>query len=215
MLARTAMVTAAVTIVALFAVVLLRDPLRRLAARPPPLAAQRLYLAGMDDWAKRTPAGLNRAVTEFSAAIARDPDYGEAYAGLAITYDLLREYTLMPSSQAYQLATAAAQRALALDDRLSYAHAALGFAEFYGSRKTSAARSEFRRAVELDPRNETAHHWRATFLMTLGDVAGARREIEAAWALNPGSLAIAADRAFILYANGKTAEAVGNLKALF
>jgi tetratricopeptide (TPR) repeat protein len=189
-------------------------PLRRLANPPPSLAAQRFYLAGMDDWALRTPEGLNRAVSEFGAAINRDPDYGEAYAGLAVCYDLLREYTLMPSSQAYQLAAAAAEKALTLDDRLSYAHAALGFAEFYGSWKTASARHEFGRAVELDPRNDTAHHWRATFLLTLGDVGGAVREIESAHSLNPSSLAIAADRAFIRYAAGHRADAFAALQAL-
>jgi tetratricopeptide (TPR) repeat protein len=168
----------------------------------------------MDDWALRTPAGLNRAVAEFRDAINQDPDYGDAYAGLAVCYDLLREYTLMPSSQAYQLATSAAKKALALDDRLSYAHAALGFADFYGSWKTASARYEFGRAVALDPRNETAHHWRATFLLALGDTQGAMREIDAAHALNPASLAITADRAFIRYAAGFRAEAFETLRGL-
>jgi Tfp pilus assembly protein PilF len=214
MLARTGIITLAITVVVVVAVVMLRDPILRLARPPPSLAAQRLYLGGMDDWAKRTPEGLNRAVGEFSGAIARDPDYAEAYAGLAASYDLMREYTLMPPSQAYQLATAAAQKALALDDRLSNAHAALAFAEFYGAWKTAAARYEFRRAVELDPRNETAHHWRATFLLALGDNKAALEEIESARALDPTSLAIAADHAFILYANGGKVQAVSELQAI-
>ena len=126
-------------------------PSASIPPRPAPLEAQRLYLAGMDDWARRTPASLNRAVGEFNAAIARDGDYAEAYAGLAGCYDLLREYTLMPSSQAFPLAKAAAERALVLDDRLAGAHASLGFADFYGYWDTASARREFARAIALDP----------------------------------------------------------------
>ncbi|MDQ2860033.1 MAG: hypothetical protein M3T55_04760 [Pseudomonadota bacterium] len=184
------------------------------AGKPASLSAQRLYLAGMDDWAGRTPASLSRAVAEFSAAIARDPDYAEAYAGLAGAYDLMREYTLMPSAQAFPLAKAAAEHALALNDRVAAAHAALAFAEFYGDWDFADARAEFSRAIALDPRNETAHHWFATFLTTQGDNAGALREIDAALALAPGSAAIAADRDVVLYVSGQRPRAIAGLEAL-
>ena len=186
-------------------------PSASISPRPAPLEAQRLYLAGMDDWARRTPASLNRAVGEFSAAIARDGDYAEAYAGLAGCYDLLREYTLMPSSQAFPLAKAAAERALALDDRLAGAHASLGFADFYGYWDTASARREFARAIALDPRSATARHWFATFLTVQGDGPGALREIEAAHRLDPAAPAIAADRAWIEYMYGDKARAIAGL----
>ncbi|MEO8925690.1 MAG: hypothetical protein ABI306_00885 [Caulobacteraceae bacterium] len=184
------------------------------APKPPSLAAQRLYVAGMDDWAARTPAGLNRAVGEFGAAIARDPDYAEAYTGLANSYNLLREYTLMPSSQAFPLARTAALHALALNDRLASAHAALAFANFYGFWDAASARREFARAIALDPTSETSHHWFATFLMTQGDNAGALRQIDIARALDPASPAIAADRAVILYAAGRKTEALADIKVV-
>ena len=168
----------------------------------------------MDDWAKRTPASLSRAVSEFSAAIARDPDYAEAYAGLAGAYDLMREYTLMPSAQAFPLAKAAAQHALALNDKVAAAHAALAFADFYGDWDAAGARAEFARAIALDPRNETAHHWFATFLMTQGEFAGALRQIDIARALDPTSPAIAADRDLILYNNGDKTAARAGVEAL-
>ena len=172
----------------------------------PPLEAQRLYLAGMDDWAERTPDSLNRAVDAFNGAIRIDPDYAEAYVGLASTYNLLREYTLMPASQAYPLAKAAAQHALALDDSLAQAHAALAFVDYFGFWDSAAARREYRRAIALDDRSATAHHWYATFMLEQTELAGAQREIDRALELDPGSESIQSDRGLILYFAGRRAE---------
>ncbi len=164
----------------------------------PPLETQRLYLAGMDDWRQRTPDSLNRAVSEFNGAIAMDPDYAEAYVGLALTYNLLREYTLLPASQAYPLAKEAAQHALALDDSLPQAHAALAFVDFFGFWDARSARREYQRAIALDDRSATAHHWYATFLLSQPDFAGARSQIDRALALDPSSRSIQSDRGLII-----------------
>jgi len=164
----------------------------------PPLEAQRLYLAGMDDWRLRTPDSLNRAVNEFNGAIRLDADYAEAYVGLALTYNLLREYTLLPASQAYPLARAAARRALALDDSLPQAHAALAFVDFFGFWDAPSARREYQKAIALDDRSATAHHWYATFLLSQPDLAGARSQIDRALALDPTSRSIRSDRGLII-----------------
>ena len=189
----------------------------RLAPLPPsrpPLAAERLYVQGMEDWRRRTPEAMVRAVGELDGAIARYPKYAEAYAGLAQCYDLIREYTLMPGSQAFPLARAAAEHALEINPRLADAHAALAFADYYGFWDAERARSEFKRAIDLDPKSETAHHWYATFLMERGDSSGAAREIARALAFNPASEAIQADRWDVLYHAGRTGEALAGLKAL-
>ncbi len=180
----------------------------------PPLKAQALYVAGMNDWAARSPASLDRAFNAFNAAIALDPNYAQAYAGLAECYDLMPEYTLMAGSQAFPLARTAAQRAIALDPGLADAHAALAFAEFYGFWDAAAARREFKRAVALDPKSINARHWFATFLRTQGDNAGALREIDAALSIDPESPAIAADRAVIMATAGRQAAGVAALIAL-
>jgi Tfp pilus assembly protein PilF len=181
--------------------------------RPPPLEAQRAFVAASDDWALRTPESLDRAVSEYNAAIARDPDYAEAYAGLASTYDILREYTHMPPAQAYPLARAAARRALALDDHLASAHAALAFAEYWGFWNEAVARREFQRAIALDPRSATAQHWYATFLAAVGDERGALAHINAAQALDPTSSAVATDRGLIQILAGDPGGGVATLQA--
>src|ERR1035438_7675576 len=69
--------------------------------------AEDLYLKGRYYWNKRTPDDLNKAVDLFTQAIVHDPGYAKAYAGLADTYNLLREFSLMPSNQAFSRSLAA------------------------------------------------------------------------------------------------------------
>jgi tetratricopeptide (TPR) repeat protein len=177
-------------------------------AHQPPREAVDLYHAGMLHWEKRSPESLGRAVQYFSQALAHDPEYAEAYAGLANCYLLLREYTRMPSEQAYPLAEAAARRAISLDPKLSDAHAALAFATFYWARDFRRAEQGFERAVDLDPNSAHARHWYGTALLHTGDAAGALEQIEQAQRLDPDSLSIMADKGIVLFHAGRSAEAV-------
>jgi Tfp pilus assembly protein PilF len=171
-------------------------------------AAVALYRSGLHEWQTRTPSGLARAVKDFNAAVTRDPTYAQAYEGLAETYNLMREYTPMPADEAYAKARDAATHAIALDPSLAGAHAALAFVDFYWLRKVPDARREFARAVELDPKSAEAHHWYATFLMTVGEFDAALREIEKASDLDSESSAILSDKGLILYYAGRTGDAV-------
>jgi tetratricopeptide (TPR) repeat protein len=190
------------------------SPAAPVSAQPPSLAAQKLYLAGMDDWSRRTPDSLHRAVEEFSQAIRLSPRYAEAYAGLANCYNLLREYTQMPASTAYPLARAAAKRALALDDTLASAHVALAFVYSYWDWDLEGAKREYRRAIALDPGSDLNHHWFATFLAARSEFPASLAEFDKAQALNPGSLAIRADHGLVLYEAGRRAEGLALLKTV-
>jgi DNA-binding winged helix-turn-helix (wHTH) protein/Tfp pilus assembly protein PilF len=176
--------------------------------------AEQFYLRGRFYWQVRTPDSLNKAVDAFTQAIVRDPGYAPAYVGLADCYNLLREYTLMPASEAYPRALAAAQKAVELDDRSSEAHASLAFALFYGTWDATGAEREFRRAIELGPNNAAAHHWYATFLSATGRYSESLVEIGRAQALDPASKAILADKGALLLAAGRHAEGVALLKQL-
>jgi tetratricopeptide (TPR) repeat protein len=111
-----------------------RDPQYKQAlAAPhrPNAEAQELYLKGEYHRAKRTPEDLNKAVDYFTQSIVKDPSYAQAYVGLADSYNLLREFSVMPAEEAYPRALAAAQRAVELDDTSAGAHTSLAFATFY------------------------------------------------------------------------------------
>ena len=176
--------------------------------------AEQFYLKGRFYWEKRTPDDLNKAVDFFTQAIVHDPNYAPAYVGLADCYNLMREYTVMPSSEAYPRALAAAQKAVELDDQSSEAHASLAFALFWGSWNAGDADREFRRAIELNPNNAVAHHWYATYLATMGRRAESVQEIERAQALDPASKSIVADKGDLLWGAGRHDEAMVLLKQL-
>ena len=176
--------------------------------------AQQFYLKGRFYWEKRTPDGLNKAVDYFTQAIVHDPNYAPAYVGLANCYNLLREYTLMPASEAYPRALASAKRAVELDDQSSEAHASLAFALFYGTWDAPGAEQEFRRALDLNPNNAVAHHWYATYLATVGRSPEAISEIERAQTLDPASKSILADKGRLLWSSGRRDEGTALLKQL-
>lgn len=176
--------------------------------------AEDFYLKGRFYWNKRTPDALNKAVDLFTQAIVRDPGYAKAYVGLADCYNLLREYTVMPASEAYPRALAAAKKAVELDDSSSEAHASLAFASYWGNWDAATADREFRRAIELDPRNAIAHHWYATFLLTDGRHEEALAEIDRARALDPSNAAILADKGDILIGMGRLDEAFALLQQM-
>ncbi|HEY3587940.1 MAG TPA: tetratricopeptide repeat protein [Myxococcaceae bacterium] len=166
------------------------------------------YLECRYAWSKRSPDRLHEAVDCFNRLIERADRFAPAYAGLADTYNLLREYSLMRDSDAFPRAIAAARKAVELDPDSSLGHRALAFAAFNWSFDVPTAEQEFRTAIALDPQDAEAHHWFATSLMLLGRYVEALEEIGRAQELEPTSSSIVADRAFILYAAGQQEEAL-------
>jgi tetratricopeptide (TPR) repeat protein len=124
------------------------------------------------------------------------------------------EFTSMPRAEAFPRAIAAARKAVSLDDSLAEAHRALGFALFYWEWKVPAALAEYQRAIALDPRDDDAHHWYATSLLTLGRLQEARAEIDIARRLNPASRSILCDQALIHFSAGDAATAIEKLREI-
>ncbi len=176
--------------------------------------AEDFYLKGRFYWNKRTPESLNQAVEAFNQAITHDPNYSDAYVGLADCYNLLREFSAMPGNEAYFKAFAAAKKAVELDPQSSEAHASLAFVTFFGMWDAADAEKEFRRAVQLDPNNAKAHHWYATFLHALNRHEEALAEIELARKLAPDAPSILADKGDLLWSGGHHEEALQLLKQL-
>jgi eukaryotic-like serine/threonine-protein kinase len=148
--------------------------------------AYRLYLEGRQLWYGRTNEGLKKSVDLFQQAIAADPSYALAYAGLADTYNVAPGYdTGISSRQGSRLADEATRKALELDSSLSEAHAARAMA-IASELKWSEAEPEFRRAIELNPNNATAHYFYAiSFLMPENRINQALEEFQTALSLDP------------------------------
>lgn len=169
-------------------------------ARPVVPAAYEAYLKGRFFWNKRTAAGLTTAHTYFEQAIALDPQYAQAYSGLADTLALLGDwqYALLPATVALPKAKAAATKALEIDSSLADAHTSLAFCLDGFDWDFASADREFRRGIELNPGYATGHHWYAWHLGLIGRTSDAVAEMKKAASLDPLSLIINADLAELL-----------------
>lgn len=173
-----------------------------------------LYLQGIYSYEQRTPESLQRSENDFSSAIEHDPQYAPAYAALANTYNLLREYSVMPDQVAYPKARTAALHAVALDPKLPDAHASLGFIDFFWLWDAVSAEREFKTAIALDPSSVLAHHWYGSMLTHEGRYKEALDQLDLAQRLDPASPAILSTRAYALGLSGHRGEAVDMLQNL-
>jgi DNA-binding winged helix-turn-helix (wHTH) protein/TolB-like protein/Tfp pilus assembly protein PilF len=169
------------------------------ARRPVDEEAYRLHLQGRFFWNKRTREGLQRSLAFFRQALRRDPDYAEAWSGLADAYNVLPEYSETTEAEAYPAAQHAAQRALSLDPALAEAHASLAFVSFWWGRDASRSLAEFEEALRLNPGYATAHHWYGNVLLSLDRVDEAVAHLEEAHKADPLSLIVGAERGSVLY----------------
>jgi eukaryotic-like serine/threonine-protein kinase len=157
------------------------------------------YLRGRYFWNKRTEDGFRKAVTYFGQAIERDPNYALAYSGLADTYALMSDYSIVPPNEAMPKARAAAERALELDPQLAEAHTSLAFVRMAYDWKWDEAGQEFQSAIALNPNYATAHQWYASYLVQVGRFGEALSEIRHAQELDPLASIISANAGLYLY----------------
>src|SRR3984957_9009969 len=147
--------------------------------------AYSLYLKGRYAWNKRTRTALETAVSYFNQAIAEDPEYALAYSGLADTYSVLPFFGTNPNEN-YAKSNAAARRALQLDSTLAHPHAILGSNEMSYDWDFAGGEAEFKKAIDLDPNDATAHQSSAEDLSALGGrEQEALAEITRAYQLDP------------------------------
>ena len=162
------------------------EPARQTAS----IKAYGSYLRGRFAWNKRTQTGVVEAIQFFEEAIAEDPRYAQAYAGLADAYALHVDYRSMPVTEAFARAKEYATKALALDESVAEAHVSLAWTMFIHDWDWAGAEREFRRAIELDPRYATAHQWYAMLLTSQARFEESLVEAHASLELDPGSVSI-------------------------
>jgi len=172
------------------------------------------YLRGRFFWNKRTEEAFVKAIAYFTHAIALDPKYAEAYAGLADSYALLGSLANaeIPRAQAMPKAKAAAMQALQIDDSLAEAHTSLAFVNMHYEWDWTGSQNEFKRALELNPNYATAHQWYAVWLAAQGKTAAALEEERRAQRADPLSIIIMTDTAQLLIYAGREDEATEQVK---
>ena len=181
-----------------------------IAARPTEnTEAHQLYMKGRFFWNKRTANDLKKSIDYFNQAIAVDPNYAPAYAGVADAYVLLPGYTGGSPHDCYPKAKAAAKKALELDDTLAEAHTTLGMAIWSYEFDFAEANREFERAIELNPNYATGHQqYGNVTLAAVGRFDDAIAEGKRAVELDPLSLVINADLGMTYYFARRYDEAI-------
>jgi TolB-like protein/DNA-binding winged helix-turn-helix (wHTH) protein/Tfp pilus assembly protein PilF len=183
------------------------------SARPVNPEAHQAYLRGLYLWNKRTEQDLEKSIDYFNEAVGRDPTYALAYAGLANAYNSVGFYGRVAPRKLFPKARAAALKALALDDRLAEAHAALGFYKADYEWDQLGADREFRRAIELNPGYAFAHVWRADQLLSkMKRHTEAVAELDRAAELDPTSPMVSDQRGWVLYMARRYDEAIAQIR---
>jgi TolB-like protein len=135
-----------------------------------------------------------KAVEHYQEAIAADPGFAPAYAGLAESSAFG-----YPSRETMPRAKAAALRALALDPRSAEAHAALGLVQTFWEWDWESADRSFRRALELNAGNAEIHQYYSQHLSAAGRSEDALRQARRALEMDPLSPRLSGQYARVLY----------------
>jgi eukaryotic-like serine/threonine-protein kinase len=151
------------------------------------IEAYNLYLKGRYYWERRNEQFLKVAQDYFERAIAADPEYALAHAGVADCQTALAILGFCSGADVLSLAKASAERALALDPNLAEAHHALGALRLWIEWDWTGGDAALRRALELNPRLGISHAYRAAMLAWLRQEEEAIQEARRGMELEPDS----------------------------
>jgi DNA-binding winged helix-turn-helix (wHTH) protein/tetratricopeptide (TPR) repeat protein len=153
--------------------------------------AYRFYLEGQQALREKSHNGLFKGIAAFQRAIERDPNFAQAYVGLAEGYagDLL----------SLKKVDAVASKALSLDPSLAGPHSTLGFIRMFRDHNWSEAERELKIAAALSPNDPKVWQYYAQYFAIQGDLKKCEQELRLARDLDPSSLSIRADLARTAY----------------
>ena len=169
--------------------------------------AYEYYLRGQSHFYRWTPLDFRKAIENFERAIAADPGYASAYAGLADAYTELSFFSFSPID-ARQKATDAAKTALHLDDSLAEAHNSLALIKLYFDWEYASAEDEFKRAISLNPRSSIVRMWYGWYLGLMARFDESLFELRHAHELDPLSAPNNNAIGVVLLWSGRTDEAI-------
>jgi serine/threonine-protein kinase len=171
------------------------------------LEAHRLYMEGRDYWSTRTQAGLRKSIGLFEQAIARQPDFALAHAGLADSHNMLAAYGAVAPREAFPKARSAAEQALRLDDSIAQAHAALAYTRHRFDWDWPGAELEFHRSIDIGGYGP-ARQWHSNYLASQGRLQEAVAEARRGQELDPLSLIVTSHLGFIYYFSRRYDESI-------
>jgi TolB-like protein/Tfp pilus assembly protein PilF len=162
------------------------------------LAARNLYLQGRYHMDHRTEEGLRKAVEFFERALTEDAQYAQAFAGLADAWGLLGHYGVLAPAEVWTKTASSSASAVMQDEDSAETHTSLAHVKSTQDWDWMGAEKEFRRAIDLDPRYPTGHHWYAmSCLAPMARMNEALEQMLIAQSLDPVSSIIARDLALI------------------
>jgi len=178
------------------------------------LEAYRLYLKGRNAWNKRTAAELQQGIDFFNQAIAIDPNYASAYAGLADCYNMLVVYGSLQPKEGFPKAKEAAMKALEIDENQAEAHSSLAFIKFRWDWDRAETEREFQTAIKIKPAYAPAHQWYSSYLVAVERFDEAIAEAKRTEELEPLSFVASSHLGWIYYLSGKNDLAIEQCKKI-
>jgi TolB-like protein len=170
--------------------------------------AYEAYLKGRYHLNKRNAEDFRKAVRYFQQAIANDPTYSLAHAGLADSLSIIGFWCLVTPDEGCGRAKGLALKALEMGPSLAEAHVSLAWATMLYDYDFLAAEREFRRSIELNPRFAQAHQWFGFYLATMGRFEEANTELRLAIRLDPCSSIIHWTSGFVYWRARRFDEAI-------
>ena len=174
--------------------------------------ARDAYLRARYFFDKDDAEGATKCLQYLQEAIAKDPNYAAAYAGLSRCYDLASYFNLLPSAEADAKIKAAARSAVELDDELSEGHSELGDYYLVRAWDFGSAAREYKRAIDLDPNSSLAHLAYGYYFNYLGQWDTDHQDMRRARELDPLSLKVANDLAWAFMYARRYDEAMNQLR---
>ena len=178
------------------------------------LEAYGLYLKGRNAWNKRTADEMQEAIEFFNKAIAINPNYAEAYSGLADCYNMLVVYGSLQPKEGFPKAKDAAMKALEIDENQAEAHSSLAFIKFRWDWDRAETEREFQTAIKMKPGYAPAHQWYSSYLVAVERFDEAIAEAKRTQELEPFSFVASSHLGWIYYLAGKNDEAIEQCKKI-
>jgi serine/threonine protein kinase/Flp pilus assembly protein TadD len=174
-----------------------------------------LYQKGLIEWYKRSTEGVQAAIVYFEKALALNPDFAAAHAGLSNALALLGDNGIMaiPPKEAFSRAKEEAHKAIALDADLAEGYAALGHVEMHLFHWAEAERA-LGRAIELNPSSSVAHAILGLTFMDQGRMDEARKSVERAMLVDPLSIYTTSTAASVYFRSGDFNSAIALMKKM-